>query len=120
MTPAISKPAVALSIQIRVAMIIATNGFEARRPERIAMAMSRRRTGQRNPPHKTAGLIVCVAAAVALAFIWFQFRGELTAKDQLVLISARAGLSMDPGAKVTYNGVQIGRVGEVEEFSVGG
>jgi phospholipid/cholesterol/gamma-HCH transport system substrate-binding protein len=90
------------------------------------MATSRRRTGQRNPPYKTAGLIVCVAAAVALAFIWFQFRGELTAKDQLVLISARAGLSMDPGAKVTYNGVQIGRVGEVgevgevEEFSVGG
>jgi phospholipid/cholesterol/gamma-HCH transport system substrate-binding protein len=84
------------------------------------MAMSHRRTGQRNPPYKTAGLIVCVAAAVALAFIWFQFRGELTAKDQLVLISARAGLSMDPGAKVTYNGVQIGRVGKVDEISVGG
>jgi phospholipid/cholesterol/gamma-HCH transport system substrate-binding protein len=27
---------------------------------------------------------------------------------------------MDPGAKVTYNGVQIGRVGKVEEISVGG
>jgi hypothetical protein len=29
------------------------------------MAMSRRRTGQRNPPYKTAGLIVRVAAAVS-------------------------------------------------------
>jgi phospholipid/cholesterol/gamma-HCH transport system substrate-binding protein len=84
------------------------------------MAMSRRPAGQRNPPYKTAGLIVCVAAAGALAFIWFQFRGEITSKDQLVLISVRAGLSMDPGAKVTYNGVQIGRVGKVEEIGVGG
>lgn len=27
---------------------------------------------------------------------------------------------MDPGAKVTYNGVEIGRVGKVEAFNVGG
>jgi phospholipid/cholesterol/gamma-HCH transport system substrate-binding protein len=27
---------------------------------------------------------------------------------------------MDAGAKVTYNGVQIGRVGKVEEISLGG
>jgi phospholipid/cholesterol/gamma-HCH transport system substrate-binding protein len=120
MTPALSEPAVAVITRTLVAMTIATNGFDARRPEGIAMAMSRRRTGQRNPPSKTAGLIVCVVVAVALAFIWFQFRGELTSKDQLVLISARAGLSMDPGAKVTYNGVQIGRVGKVEEISLGG
>jgi phospholipid/cholesterol/gamma-HCH transport system substrate-binding protein len=84
------------------------------------MAMSRRRAGQRNPPYKTAGPIVCVAVAVALAFIWFQFRGELTTKEQLVLNSARAGLSMDPGTKVTYNGVEIRRVGKVEEINVGG
>jgi phospholipid/cholesterol/gamma-HCH transport system substrate-binding protein len=36
------------------------------------------------------------------------------------MISGRAGLSMDPGAKVTYNGVEIGRVGKVEAFNVGG
>jgi phospholipid/cholesterol/gamma-HCH transport system substrate-binding protein len=35
------------------------------------------------------------------------------------MISSRAGLSMDPGAKVTYNGVEIGRVGQVEQVNVG-
>ena len=35
------------------------------------------------------------------------------------MISSRAGLSMDPGAKVTYNGVEIGRVGKVEAVTVG-
>ena len=28
------------------------------------------------------------------------------------MMSDRAGLSMDPGSKVTYNGVEIGRVGQ--------
>ncbi|EUA43246.1 mce related family protein [Mycobacterium xenopi 3993] len=31
------------------------------------------------------------------------------------MLSARAGLVMDPGAPVTYNGVQIGRVGSISE-----
>ena len=35
------------------------------------------------------------------------------------MMSARAGLSMDPGAKVTYNGVEIGRVATVDEVTVG-
>ena len=35
------------------------------------------------------------------------------------MISSRAGLSMDPGAKVTYNGVEIGRVGKVQAVTVG-
>ena len=30
------------------------------------------------------------------------------------MMSARSGLSMDPGAKVTYNGVEIGRVASVD------
>ncbi len=36
------------------------------------------------------------------------------------MMAARAGLSMDPGAKVTYNGVEIGRVGSVDAVDVGG
>src|SRR5262249_48359483 len=38
---------------------------------------------------------------------------------KLTMMSDRAGLSMDPGAKVTYNGVEIGKVSSVEETSVG-
>jgi hypothetical protein len=90
MTPAISKPAVSPHHTNVCRNDHRHERVEARRPERIAMAVSRRPTGQRNPPYKTAGLVVCVVAAVALAFIWFQFRGELTAKDQLTLISTRA------------------------------
>jgi phospholipid/cholesterol/gamma-HCH transport system substrate-binding protein len=35
------------------------------------------------------------------------------------MMSSRAGLSMDPGSKVTYNGVEIGRVQDVSQVSVG-
>jgi hypothetical protein len=40
---------------------------------------------------------------------------EGTADDDVVAI----GLAMDPG-KVTYNGVQIGRVARIDEVNVGG
>ena len=30
------------------------------------------------------------------------------------MVAERAGLVMDPGSKVTFNGVQIGRVGHRE------
>ena len=34
---------------------------------------------------------------------------DFLGREQLTMMSARAGLSMDTGAKVTYNGVEIGR-----------
>ncbi len=61
-----------------------------------------------------------VTAATAVACTLLQFRGDLTPTEQVTMISTRSGLSMDIGAKVTYNGVQIGRVGNVEEVGVGG
>jgi phospholipid/cholesterol/gamma-HCH transport system substrate-binding protein len=73
----------------------------------------------RTPPYKLAGLVLTLLTIVALVFVYLQFRGDLTKKDQLTMMSDRAGLSMDPGAKVTYNGVQIGRVAAVNETSVG-
>jgi phospholipid/cholesterol/gamma-HCH transport system substrate-binding protein len=62
------------------------------------------------PPYKTAGAIFLVIMAAIAAFIYVEFRGGLGAKTQLTLLSPRAGLVVEPGAKVTYNGVQIGRV----------
>nr|WP_275941731.1 MCE family protein [Mycobacterium timonense] len=53
--------------------------------------------------------------ALILALVYGQFRGAFTEKTQLTMIAARAGLLMDPGSKVTYNGVQIGRVGKIAE-----
>jgi phospholipid/cholesterol/gamma-HCH transport system substrate-binding protein len=74
---------------------------------------------KREPPFKLAGLILSLLLIAVLVLAFLQFRGTFLDREQLTMISARAGLSMDPGAKVTYNGVEIGRVGKVEEITVG-
>src|SRR5690242_700702 len=74
----------------------------------------------RKPPYKLAGLVFTVIAAAVLAVVYLQFRGDLSAKTQLTVISPRAGLVMDPGSKVTYNGVEIGRVAKVDEIELDG
>jgi phospholipid/cholesterol/gamma-HCH transport system substrate-binding protein len=76
--------------------------------------------GHRTPPYKTAGLVLSLAMIGVLVMVYWQFRGAFLNREELTMISERAGLSMDPGAKVTYNGVEIGRVGKVEAFDVGG
>ncbi|WP_099251864.1 MCE family protein [Mycobacterium sp. shizuoka-1] len=67
----------------------------------------------RRPPLKLAGVIFLLLALVLVTLIYLQFRGDLTPKTQLTMVSDRAGLVMDPGSKVTYNGVEIGRVSKV-------
>ncbi len=57
---------------------------------------------------------------IAVVLVYFQFRGDFMDRTELTMLSARAGLSMDPGSKVTYNGVEIGRVGSVKAVDVGG
>lgn len=74
----------------------------------------------RTPPFKMAGLVVLLVATVVVVLVWFQFRGAFTPKTQLTLLASRSGLVMDPGSKVTYNGVEIGRVGSINQVSVGG
>ena len=73
----------------------------------------------RTPPYKLAGLVLALVAIVVLVLVFLQFRGDFLPRTQLTMMAARSGLSMDPGAKVTYNGVEIGRVGEVEQVTVG-
>ncbi|WP_407684883.1 MCE family protein [Mycobacterium sp. HUMS_1102779] len=68
-----------------------------------------------NPPYKLAGVAVLVAAVVAGALVYGQFRGDFTPKTKLTMLASRAGLVMDPGSKVTYNGVQIGLVADIAE-----
>lgn len=74
----------------------------------------------RTPPYKLAGLVLTLLAIVALVLVYMQFRGDFLPREQLTLMAARSGLSMDPGAKVTYNGVEIGRVASVDAVDVGG
>ena len=72
----------------------------------------------RKPPYKLAGFVLLLVAAVVTGLVWFQFRGDFTPREQLTLKAARAGLSMDPGSKVTFNGVEIGKVASIEAVSV--
>lgn len=67
----------------------------------------------RRPPLKIAGLILLLILALVTTYILLQFRGKLTPKTELTMISSRAGLVLDPNSKVTYNGVEVGRVKSV-------
>ena len=67
-------------------------------------------------PFRVAGVIVFLIAALVLWLVYLQYNGDFTDKTKLTMLSDRAGLVMDPGSKVTYNGVQIGRVDKVDEI----
>ncbi|MGQ9352179.1 MCE family protein [Mycolicibacterium gilvum] len=74
---------------------------------------------KRQPPYKVAGIVLALVTILVLVLVALQFRGDFLPRTQLTMISARSGLSMDSGSKVTYNGVEIGKVSEVEETTVG-
>ncbi|OBB73584.1 MCE family protein [Mycobacterium sp. 852014-52144_SCH5372336] len=65
------------------------------------------------PPYKVAGAVLLIVATVAASLLYLQFRGDLSRKAQLTVLSPRAGLVVERGAKVTYNGVEIGRVSAI-------
>ncbi|OBG58604.1 MCE-family protein MCE1A [Mycobacterium sp. E3298] len=70
---------------------------------------------QRLPPYRWIAVGVLVILAIVFTLVYVQFRGGFTAKTKLTMLASRAGLVMDPGSKVTYNGVEIGRVGNISE-----
>jgi phospholipid/cholesterol/gamma-HCH transport system substrate-binding protein len=74
----------------------------------------------RTPPYKLAGVVMLVIAVVIVALVYLQFRGDFLPRTQLTVMADRAGLSMNSGDKVTYNGVEIGRVASIQEVSQGG
>lgn len=74
----------------------------------------------RTPPIRLAGIVLLLVLALVLTFLIMQFRGTLKPKTYLTMLSSRSGLVMDPGSKVTYNGVAIGRVNSIEPTMVDG
>jgi phospholipid/cholesterol/gamma-HCH transport system substrate-binding protein len=72
------------------------------------------------PARKIAGLVLVLLCVSVLALVYLQFRGAFTPITQLTLLSGRAGLVMDKNAKVTFNGVEVGRVTGVSEQNVDG
>jgi phospholipid/cholesterol/gamma-HCH transport system substrate-binding protein len=65
---------------------------------------------ERPAPYKTAGFVLLVVLVLVLGVIYHQFRGGFTATTPLTLLASRSGLMVDPGSKVTFNGVEIGKV----------
>lgn len=66
------------------------------------------------PRHKLLGLAALVLLALMLAVVYAKFDGDLGAGTPISVIAARSGLVMDPGSKVTFNGVKVGRVETVD------
>ncbi len=62
------------------------------------------------------GVVLSLVCALVLILVYLQFRGDFTPKTELTMVASRAGLVMEPGSKVTYNGVQIGRVASISEI----
>jgi phospholipid/cholesterol/gamma-HCH transport system substrate-binding protein len=62
------------------------------------------------------GVAVVVALVVLTATL---FRGGFTESVPVTVFSPRAGLVMNPDAKVTLHGVQVGTVGAIEELPDG-
>lgn len=62
------------------------------------------------------GVILLLLCGLVLTLVYLQFRGDFTPKTELTMVATRAGLVMEPGSKVTYNGVEIGRVAGISEI----
>lgn len=58
--------------------------------------------------------MLLVLVAVFGVLLARQFRGDFQSQTQLVVVYPRAGLVVDPGSKVTLNGVAIGRVARID------
>jgi phospholipid/cholesterol/gamma-HCH transport system substrate-binding protein len=74
----------------------------------------------RQPPYKTAAVVLLLVAVVVFVLVFMQFQGRFIPRTQLTMLSDRAGLSMDTGGKVTYNGVEIGRIASIQQVRVNG
>ncbi|MCP9272948.1 MCE family protein [Mycolicibacterium arenosum] len=66
-----------------------------------------------------AGLAMVVSIALIAVFAVALFRGDLSSTTSVTVVSPRAGLVMNPDAKVKMRGVQVGRVESIEERSDG-
>ncbi|QZH60102.1 MCE family protein [Mycolicibacterium farcinogenes] len=66
-----------------------------------------------------AGLATVLVIGLIVALAVLLFRGSFTKTVPLTVISDRAGLVMNPDAKVKMRGVEIGKVGSIESMPDG-
>jgi phospholipid/cholesterol/gamma-HCH transport system substrate-binding protein len=72
------------------------------------------------PPYKLAGAVLLAIAVLFGFLLAMQYRGDFVEQTELTVMSGRAGLVVDPGSKVTLNGVEIGRVSHIGTTDVDG
>ncbi|MEB3980054.1 MCE family protein [Mycobacterium sp. 663a-19] len=66
-----------------------------------------------------AGLVTILFVVAIVAVCANLFRGGFTSDVPVTVLSQRAGLVMNPGAKVKLHGVQVGRVVSIEDLPNG-
>ncbi|KQY02377.1 MCE-family protein MCE1A [Mycobacterium sp. Root135] len=72
------------------------------------------------PPYRLAGAVLMAIVVLFGVLMAKQYRGDFVGQTELVVMSDRAGLVVDPGSKVTLNGVEIGRVAGIDTAEVDG
>jgi virulence factor Mce-like protein len=78
-----------------------------------------RHFGVEHYTRQLAGLGMMVTVGVVLALAVSAFDGTFSSTTAVTVISARAGLVMNPGAKVKFHGAEIGAVTEVTQTADG-
>ena len=73
----------------------------------------------RSYARRVAGLATIVVVAAIIAVAVGLFRGDFTKSLAVSVVSTRAGLVMNPEAKVKMRGVQVGKVASIEELPDG-
>lgn len=71
-------------------------------------------------PTKLAGFMMLAVIGTVTTLLFMQFRGAFSDTVRLTVMSGRSGLVLDPGAKATYNGVQIGLVKHIDAIQSDG
>lgn len=66
-----------------------------------------------------AGLVTVVVIGLIIGLSVALFRGDFTKSETVTLISDRAGLVMNPDAKVKMHGVEVGKVATIEALPDG-
>jgi phospholipid/cholesterol/gamma-HCH transport system substrate-binding protein len=79
----------------------------------------RSRRGNRGSIRLLLGLITVVAIGAIVAVAVGLFQGDFTRSVPVTVLSTRAGLVMNPEAKVMFHGVQVGRVATIEALPGG-
>ena len=70
-------------------------------------------TGARRTHVRLAAALLASLLVAFVALTYFSYTAAFSSFDTITVTATRAGLVMDPGAKVKYRGIQIGKVADI-------